>query len=325
MTIISPIKRNNHKIFRRLYMKRRVEGGDYETDWQEISNAYITKWGTIKFSVDDVKPDFYKFSGYDFAVSNYDGLFGPEGDADSFFYSALTRYKTLVKVEAGYLDYNLVTGYYDLGKYDEASYDDTTGLYLEYPTNPTLYIGLVSWDNVYSSNPEVQFRTNHLTSIFNDIPADRLTNMNSTMTASDVIEKIRDYTDASGTSYFQKYISLTAWTIQTTTNYYLFSTDTSLQGLTCWELMTKLAGAENYTVRVDRVGDFYFQERSNIPTETAWHFSGIGDTDKSWGHTILEDGMKVDENIRKVYNRIKIKFDKNDTTTSYYIRNQIWS
>jgi hypothetical protein len=303
MSLLSLITQPTAKPFRRLYMKRRVAGGEYEATWQEIENKYVKSWGSVKYAIDDIMPDFYKFDGFDFSVVNYDGYFGPITDDKSFFYGAITKYNTLVRVDAGLLDSTST----------------------EYPTVSTLFIGLLDWDVVYKEDPVISFKTKHLSSIFDDIPADRISGLNVTLTASQVIAKVRDYTDISGTAFFQKFITAGAWTIQTTTNNYLLATNTSLQDMSCWELMVKLANAEQYTVRVDKAGAFYFQEKTAIATTVSFHFSGLGDSDHTWGHSILKDGIEVDENIRKVYNRVRIKHDEPDTITSYYIYNETWS
>lgn len=301
MSIESEIKKNKMRVFRRVYMRRRQANGEYESTWQRIDNSRVKRFGSISYSVDDVVPNFYKFSGLRMQLLNNDGFFSDTTEDKSFFYQYLTRYKTMVKVEAGY----------------EA--DDGT----EYPTNPSLYVGLVSEDVKYQENSIVDFTTKHLSVIFEEFPSDRINGMNSTQTASEVVERIRDFTDSNGTAIFQKYISSGAWDIQTTTTNYKMVTSTTLQGLSCWRLMRKLAEAENYVLYIDANANFVFRARDDITTTAKYHFSGIGDTDKTYGHNIME--LETSENIRKVYNRIKVKYEQGDTTTSYYIKNEEWN
>jgi hypothetical protein len=282
-------------------MRRRVSGGEYESTWQEIPSEYIKKWGTITYSVDDVLPNFYKFSGISFECLNQDGFLSDVTEEKSFFYQALTRYHTMVKMEAGYVG------------------DDGT----EYPTNSTLFTGLLSEDMPYKENNIINFNTKHLSVIFQEFPSDRITGLSSSLTASEIITKIKDYTDSNSIAVFQKYISNTAWTIQTTTGYYNMATTTSLQGLSCWDLMTKLATAEQYVMYVDKDGSFYFQDNTDVASTSVFHFSGLNDTDKTYGHNIMQN-ISTDENIRKVYNRVKVQYDRKDTTTSFYIKNEAW-
>lgn len=301
MSIVSLIKKDKMRVFRRLYLKRRLSGGEYESTWQRIPDEDIVSWGSLEYSIDDVQADFYTFEGLKFSVINNDGYYSDVSDDKSFFYEALTRHRTLVKLEAGYTD------------------SDGT----EYPTNSTLFVGLFSEDMPYKEDSVVDFDTKHLVSIFEDFPADRIDGMNSTQTASEIIERIRDYQDAGSNYFFQKFITTGAWNVSTTTTYYNMATTTSLNNMSCWKLMQKLAGAENYVVYVSRDGQFYFQPKTATQSTSVYHFSGLGDDDKTYGHNIISFG-EVDEGIRQVYNRVSVKHDKDDTTTSYYIKNESW-
>jgi len=301
MSIISEIKKKKHNVFRRLWFKRRLQTGEYESSWIQIPNQYITSWGQVNFQVDDIMPNFYSFSGNTFEVVNNDGFFSNTDAPSSLFFGCLTRYRTLVKLEAGYIDNNGV----------------------ELPTNSTLYIGVLGEDMKYQEDNRVSFQTKHISSIFEEFQADRITGLGATQTASDIITKIKDHTDAGAVKIFQKYISSTAWNIQTTTTNYNLATSTSLQNVSCWELMQKLAGAENFVVYVDSTGNFNFIQRTVNTTTAQYHFSGLSDTDKTYGHNIMKK-ISIDDGIRKVYNRIKIKISNEDTLTSYYIKNETW-
>lgn len=291
-------------------MRRRLAGGEYEADWVEIPREKIITYGSIKYSVDDVKPDFYKTSALKFSVSNADGYFSDTSDDKSFFYNALTRHRTLVKLEAGY----------------EA--DDGT----EYPTSSSLFVGFLSEDMMYKQDGKISFNTKHLSDIFKAFPADQLTGLYSaqaaatltakTLTAKEIIEVIRDHEDSNNVAIFQKYISLGAWNITSSAKTYNLDTSTSIQGMDVWKMMQKIAGAEQQVLYIDGEGGFNFVERAEIANSVTFHFSGVGDADKTWGHNIVS--IDVDENIRKVYNRVRIQYQGDDTTTSYKIRNESW-
>lgn len=286
-----------------MYVRRRTTTGDYETDWQQIPNKYIKRWGQISYSVEDEKPNFYKYSGMQISVVNNDGFFSDETQKRSFFYGYLGLHRTMVKIEAGYIDT-----------------DDT-----EYPTNSTLFIGLIDIGNTkYQQDNEISIRINHISQIFEEFPADRIPSLGSVQVASTIIGKIRDYVDSSAVAIFQKFISLTAWNITTTTKNYNMATSTSLQNQSCWDLMQKLAEAENYVVYIDPNANFYFKANTGVPASVTFHFSGINDNDRTWGHSIMRQ-INVDPGYEKIYNRIKVKYEDSDTITSYYIYNEAWT
>jgi hypothetical protein len=283
-------------------MKRRNQNGDYESDWQLIPDYYFKRWGSVQFTADDILPYFFKQSDFTFEVLNNDGYFSPVTMEDSFFYQKLSVFRTFVRVDAGYVD--------------------TDGT--ELPTNSTLFIGLVNEDTKWQADNVVAFNCKHIRSVFEEFPVDQVTGLGATQTATDLIFKIRDYVDANSIAVFQKYISLGAWNVVTTSAFYNMATTTSLQGLSCWEMMEKLAAAENYVVYVGKDGGFNFVPRSTFGTAVAYHFSGIGDSDRTYGHNIMKY-IAIDTGVRKVYNRVKVQFDDDDTITSYHIKNESWA
>ena len=302
MSIESEIKKNSMSVFRRIYIKKREADGEYSANWTEIDSQYIKKYGAVTWSVDEVIPSFYRTSGLTFQVINKDGRFSSTEEEQSFFSDALTVYRTLVKVEAGY-----------------TATDGT-----EYPTDPSLFLGFISEDLNYTEDSMVSVKTKHISSVFEEFSSDLIVGLGAAQSASDIVTKIRDHLDSNSISIFQKYISLADWNIQTTTTQYNMATSTSLQGLNCWQLMQKLAVAEDYVMHIDGSGKFYFQDKNAIPSVASYHYSGIGDEDKTYGHNII-GGVSELLNIRKIYNRIKIKLGKGDTTTSWYIKNESWN
>jgi hypothetical protein len=300
MSILTEIKKSQAKAFRRIYFKRRV-GNDYEANWTQIPSKYIKKYGEIEYGLEDIKINFFKYSGFEFTVDNVDGYFSDVDEADSYFYGATCIPLTMVKVEAGY----------------EAS-DGT-----EYPTNTTMFVGLLDGDLEYPNNNSVNFKASHLSEVFNKFNAGAIPNMGFNYTASELFTKIKDYQDTNTVYVFRKYISNTAWNITSTTSIYNMGTTTSLDGMTCWELMGKLAEAENKYMYVSRDGSFYFQAKS-AATSLAFHFSGLGDTDKTWGNNMMKD-VSLYKMYSKIYNRIRIQHDKEDTTTSFYTKSENWA
>ena len=266
MSIITEIKKNQAKAFRRIYLRRRT-ASDYEADWTQIPSKYVRSYGKVDYGIEDIKINWFKFSGYTFKVENNDGYFSDVDDDRSFFYTAATIPRTMVKVEAGY----------------EA--DDGT----EYPTNSTMFVGLIGGDVNYNENNLMDFKADPLYKVFEEFNANAIENMNGNYTASEIITKIRDYQDGNAVSVFQKYISLGAWNITATSADYTMATNTTLEDINCWDLMTKLAEAENMIVYIDRTGEFYFREKYPVSTTPVFHFSGVGDTDHSYGHNIMKN------------------------------------
>jgi hypothetical protein len=301
MSILTEIKKSQAKAFRRIYLRRRV-GNDYEADWTQIPSKYIKKYGEIEYGLEDIKINFFKYSGFEFTVDNVDGYFSDVDEADSYFYGATCIPLTMVKVEAGY----------------EAN-DGT-----EYPTNTTMFIGLLDGDLQYPNNNSVNFKASHLSEVFNKFNASEIPNIDGAYTASEIFTKIKDYQDTNTVYVFRKYISNTAWNIETTTSIYNMATTTSLDGITAWELMGKLAEAENKYMYVSRDGSFYFQSKSAVSSTPVFHFSGLGDTDKTWGNNIMKD-ISLYKMYSKIYNRIRVQHDKEDTTTSFYTKKENWA
>ena len=301
MTIEAEIKKDKMHVFRRLYFKRRLSGGDYETDWQQIPGRYVKGWGTISFNVDDAIPNFVRQGSLNLSLNNDDGFFSDVSEEKSFFFTAITRYRTLVKIEAGY------------------TAEDGT----EFPTNPSLFVGIITKDAKYKENNLVNFSVMPLTQIFEEFPADRLKGLTDSMTASEILTNIRDHQQtATTTSYiFQKYISTGGWSFSTSSINYNFETSTTLEGKTTWKLIQDMAAAEGKVAYVDRLGDFYFAPRTASGT-ASYHFSGIGDREKTYGHNII-GGIQVDDNVRKVFNRVKITFYTGTSDVSV-TKNESW-
>jgi hypothetical protein len=301
MSILTEIKKSQAKGFRRIYMRRRV-GNDYEATWTQIPSKYIKSFGEIEYGLEDIKVNFFKFSGFDFTVDNIDGYFSDTDESQSYFYGATCIPLTMVKVEAGY----------------EAS-DGT-----EYPTNTVMFVGLLDGDIEYNQDNTIGFKASHLSEVFDKVTVDLIPSLSGNYTASDLFIKIRDFTDSNSVYFFQKYISSGAWSIETTTSNYIMPTNTTIDDMTCWELMQKLAEAENKVMYVSRDGGFYFQSKGAVSSTAAFHFSGLGDGNKTYGHTIMKN-ISLNKMFSKIYNRIKIKFDDEDTTTSYYTKSESWA
>jgi len=299
MSLQKLIKRKKHQVFRKIYVKRRETGGDYEADWYEIPEDDIQSYGAIETGIEDVLPNFYSTAGLSFRLSNLKGLYSDTDESKSIFYNNVSINNTLVRIDAGYYD------------------DDGT----QYPTNATLFLGVIATDSTYDDKFNAKFSCKQLSAVFENFPADRVSGLGVTQTASELIEKVRDFQDTNGVFFFRKYFSLSAWNISTSTAVYNLATSTALQNVTVWDLMQNLAVAENYVVYTGNDQTFNFIPRSEVSATADFKFSGLGDNAPSWGFNIMGD-MVVEKNYRKVYNRVKVQFNSTDTTTSYFIKNE---
>lgn len=278
-------------VFRRAYIKRRLSAtGLFETDWLEITR-YIRRWGSFTAAIDDVALNKFTHSGIRLTVVNDGGEFNPESNDNSLWFGYLTRYRTLVKIEAGYFD------------------EDET----ELPADPTQGIYLLDGEIKISAKTNAAvLNCKSMVSVFDDIVATDISGLGATLTASEIITRVRDHTDGAGTAIFHQFITSTAWSIQTTTLNYNLATTTSLDGLTTWELMQKIAEAEGFQVHITRTGGFEFSDRLANTTTVSLSLYGQGFA----GPNIIELG-EYKEALDKYHNYFRFQWAEADTATSY--------
>lgn len=293
-TLKGLIRQPIHNPFRRVYIRRRnLSDGKYETDWQEITE-FVKVYGSMKVAVDDVRLNRFTHSGITLKVRNDTGAFSNERFYSSLWKGYLTRYRTLVKVEAGYQD-GRKTGY------------------TEYPADPTMGIFIMSDEIPISAiRNDAAIKCKSIISIFDEVRAEDIGGIYTTQTASDILTKIRDHTDGSSNFVFQQFISTGAWNIQTTTNNYAIGTTTALEGESTWGLITALAEAEGFLTFVDRVGGLEFRDRLPKTSTVAYNFYGQG-----YPRQNVIQLMDYTEALNKHYNYFRIKYDEADTSTSY--------
>lgn len=314
MSLKSEVKKTRAEVFRRLYFKRKTMGG-FESDWQRIPDHYVKNWGSNSYSINDIKVNFFEVSGQNIQVLNTDNYFSDENDNRSFFFGASTRYGTLCKIEAGF------TG------------DDGT----EYPTSTTIFTGYLKQSIRQNADATIPLNFKPMSSVLQEYrcrdlsltlsatttvsdSGETTTTYWARNTASELISLVQNFVQGSTTVY-NDYIS--DWQVLETGNEYVVNTGT-IGDLSHWELITKLAVAENATTYVDRDTTFYFIKRGfGFETTDYPSLNGIGATERGWGHTIKRlDG--VYDNIDNVYNYISVKHAKEDTTTSFYTYSESW-
>lgn len=279
-------------VFRRVQIKRRQKSdGKYEPNWQDIT-TFVKKFGTLESAIDDIELNKFTHNGLTLVVDNDSGDFNRENNINSLWMGYLTRYRTLVRVQAGYLT--------------------AAGVELP-PTDTTL--GIYILDNeisIKSNSNDVSLRCASLRSIFDEVKAASLPGLGATFTASEILARIRDHTDGSGNFVFREFITSTAWDIETTTVNYLLNTDTTLAGLSTWELMEKLAISESKVLLITRTGGLDFISRDPRQATSQYTFTG---QDFPRPSVIAITDYK--EATNKYYNRFRLKFGQDETSTSY--------
>lgn len=315
-------------VFRRCYIKRRQQGsGLYEDNWVEVSSD-VVKWGSIKKEVDSNKVNNFKFSTNKMSFSNRFGKFNPSDDENSLWYGYGDQQRTLVKIECGFLHQTQQDGIWnnievptnavwddEAPGWDVAKWDDASAI---------VYNGFISGDIWLSGTDQVDIPIAPLTEAFRQFSATRLTGYNTSLTASGFIELLRDQVDADGEYIFRPFFgnSTTGFVINTTTvNYANLDTSTGddIKDATVWDIIEKLAGAENFVPYAGSDGVFNFVSRNYNNTTPVYHFYGAGGFSSHYGQTIKQI-KKFGKSYTKYYSRVKVQFRQEDTVTSYVVQ-----
>lgn len=283
---------STHTPFRRAYIKRRDTGtGLYESTWFEVTE-FVENWGQIESSIDDVALNKFVASGVTVAFNNKQGKFSSEREFSSYWYGSMPRYRSLLKIEAGYA-YRGV----------------------EYPTDSTVGIFIVDGDigKDMRTNREI-FSCRSIISPLIDTRASEIGGITTgSLTSSEIITKIRDATDGSGGLLFRNFITSTAWDIQSTTTIWTqLNTTTVVDDFTVWELMVKLAEAEAFVLYATRTGGIAFTDRTpNTSTVQHQLFGG-----KFPRPNVIE--LNNPREARdKLFTHLRVKYLDEDTETSY--------
>lgn len=317
-------------VFRRAYIKRReVATGLFETGWTEVTTD-VKSFGKISNQIDSARRYKFTFGNGKLVMRNDEGRYNPHDNSNSLWYGYLNQQRTLVKLEVGYLyavkDEN---GIWDRGEFpsqslwDSSTWDFDSSLW-DADLSSVVFKGIVSGDLPLSDKNEVVLNLKPLTSIFQEFPAKNLRGWTSTgMTASQFVTMLRDQTDGSSNYIFRPFFEDTTsyWEISTTSNVFAnlnTSTAKDVIDKTVWDVIEKLAEAENFVPYVSRTGVFRFISRDAVATATSFEFYGAGAFDTLFGPTIKRVsnyGFKSS----KYYSRVQIKWVDSDTSTSYEI------
>lgn len=319
------IKLDKAEVFRRALIKRRsLVTGAFESTWHDISDN-VKKYGTISLKADDIKLNKFSFSNAKLVCDNDSGLFNPDTSESSLWSGYLNQQRTLVKYEAGFVERTKNTNgvwanieWHSRSFWDEAIFDGS--LWDSTQTSDVFY-GVISGDIPLSDSNEVTFNIRPLVSVLQDYPARNLTGWTTGgMTASQFVTMVMNQTDGSSNYIFLPFFGNTTsgFDISTTSTIYtgLTSTANDVATKTVWEIIEKLAEAENYIPYVNKTGTFKFVSRGTNTTSVSFEFHGAGSFSGTYGHTIKKIS-NYGSKLSKYYSRVEVKFNNEDTVTSY--------
>jgi len=328
LSTINEIKKNKSKIYRTVEVKRRdAITGLFESEWQDISND-VKKWGTLKTEIDSVRLNKFKFGTLKMTFANDAGRFNDPDDPASFWFGYLPMQRTLLRIKTGFYNDVLEDGIYHREKFPVSSiWDDVDTVWdrgnsLWDSEATSQFKGIVSGDIFTSDKNETSFNIRPTLQLFRDYEARNLNAYDTSMTASKFMTMVRDHQDVNNNYIFRPFFDDTtaSWLISSTTAIYpdlSTSTAENVINTNVWDVMNKLAEAENFVIYISKGGDFVFKDKDNITT-TTYEFHGRNSVNTEYGHTIKKItsyGLK----ISKFYTRVQIRHNKLDTTTSYAI------
>lgn len=272
-------------------MMRDATTGKFTGTWVDISR-FVRKWGSIETAIDDVRYSSFTDKGITVTVNNDTGEFNHHSNPSSLWFGKLQRYRTLLRVQGAYYDTDLST---------------------TIPANPTLGVFVLDQEiGVDSLSNDVLLRASSLKSLFDEIVATTIIGaFNVTLTADQIIAKIRDQSDGSGNNVFREFITSTGWSITAYTNPYLLTTDLA-NNLSAWDLMNKLAEAESAVIMINRTGGIEFRPRS--PRQASSQFSFFG---QGFPRPNVIGITNYRESLDKFYNYFNLQYLPADTSTSF--------
>lgn len=323
-------------VFRRIFIKRRsADTGLFEDDWFEITKD-VKSWGRVSLKADEMRPYKFTTASVKTVFANREGRFNPSDDEASYWFGYLDQQRTLVKIECGFFEVvdagfgvKQIAEYpgqsfplWDIDIWDEAVWDIADG------SSKNIFFGVISGDIGVSDQNQVTFNIKPLQSVFEDFPAERLTAYGSSLTASEFVTRVCDQEDESGNPVFLPFFgnTTTGFNIEATTNTYgalLQSDSPAIAGGSTWDLLTKIAEAENFTLYINKDGQFNFISQNEVGGSSVFEFHGAGAFNSEYGNTIKKVnsyGFKVS----KFYSGVRLKFRDADTSTSYWTERSLF-
>jgi hypothetical protein len=318
-TILTEIANSKSKVFRRMYIKRRLYStGLFESSWQNVTND-VKSWGRIQKSIDYVRYSRVRFQDLGILMSNDYGRYNPEDDEASFWFGYASQQRALVKIETGFTHQT----------------QSAAGVWTntEFPTEPTIFIGVVQGDIALSDSNDVVLPVKPLLQVFRDFSCRNLSGLTTTgMTANQFITALRDQTDGSGNFFFRPFFqdTTTNWEYTSSSLVYkditntitsaqpAYGTDTHQNDfleMNVWEALERLAEAENLVPYITREGKFRFAARTANTTGAQFQFYGRGFRNSTYGITIKRINSYKTK-LSDYYSRVEVKWSQLATTTA---------
>ena len=304
------IKAPVSEVFRRFYIKRRnIGNGQFESSWQDMTD-YMVRWGSYGWSVDTPRYGDLRLENNVIAVSNVDGSFNPSDNESSFWYGYSDLQRSLVKIEAGFRHFTQSSG----GIWTKT----------EFPTNPTMWIGIISGDIFFNGQSIVNIPLRPVSQIFRDFPVNQLTGFTTTgFSSGGFMAALRDHTDGSGYYAFRPFIgtgTAADWQIETNSSVLYANLNSNsaedLHNLSAWDVAEKMANAENKAVWINQSGNFIWQSKTMGASEV-FQFHGLGSNfSRTYGQTIKKIN-RYGKRLSAFYSRVAVKYVNTDTNTSF--------
>lgn len=265
--------------------------GRYTGEWVDISQ-YVKKWGTMELAIDDTRFNNFQDRGVTVTVNNDAGTFNPKDNPTSIWYGTLNRYRTLLRIQAGYY---------------------MTDLSTTLPGDTTLGIFILDQEiAIETGSNDVLLRASSLKNVFTEVLASEIGGIfNATMTADQVVAKIRDHTDGAGAFVFREFITSTMWSITAGVNNYVLTTDLANE-MNVWDVMNLLAESEGYVLMISRLGGVAFRPRTARQATSQFSLYGQG-----FPRPNIINITNAREARDKYYNYFSMKYLEADTATSF--------
>ena len=292
MSIATEINRPSSTVFRRAQIRRRqTSDGLYESTWTAIT-PFVKDWGHVDTSLDEPRLNRFTQAGITLRVRNNTGAFNPESISSSLWSGFMTRYRTLVRVQAGY--------------------EDTNGTDL--PPDPTQGIFVLDKPIPIAGDAnDVLLQCASLRSVFEEVRVRDVAGMGATASAGAMVLAIRNHSDGAGVNVFQQFITSTAWTIDSnSSNNYNPATTTSLEAKTVADFLDLLAEAEGKVWFIDRTGSFQFVARPFVTGTSLFTFEGQG-----FARQNMIKLLDYYEDWDNLYTYVRLKYLEPLTSTSY--------
>jgi len=118
MTIADEIAKNYQRCFRRVKIKRRLTSPSgsnyYEADWLDVTDK-VPVVDDITWNIDNLELNQFTQGGLGLTCKNDNFEWGKESISTSVFFNYLTRHKTKIKIEGGYIAADETEYSYDIG------------------------------------------------------------------------------------------------------------------------------------------------------------------------------------------------------------------